>query len=279
MGTKSQEKAAVLLGFWRAAFLSWGKENYHTTKCNSHSRKYPHLIFIWDESRQKQAPETPLWLKMDVASTPKYRRNAIFKKPNKRTTRPETNHQTVKGDQENDENKQEYAKPGRGGSIHKDCSEYFSGIYRQIKSQEAGETDPLKYLVRLEREKWRVLLNNCLLNIFSFGRGRIPQCSISGIGAFPLGKVSTGEYSTASASKLNRLGVEMVQVPVAQSDRGERLECCPVALRHLTQGQCSFSYRCEGLQHYRKGANSPLLVLGGNKAASLGPQQPSAASS
>lgn len=30
---------------------------------------------------------------------------------------------------------------------------YFSGIYRQIKSQEAGETDPLKYLVRLEREK------------------------------------------------------------------------------------------------------------------------------
>lgn len=42
---------------------------------------------------------------------------------------------------------------GRGRSIPKDCSEYFSGTYRQIKPQKAGETDLiLKYLVRLERE-------------------------------------------------------------------------------------------------------------------------------
>lgn len=67
-----------------------------------------------------------------------------------------TNHQTVKGDWDSDKNKQEYAKPviaGKGRSIHKGTSENFSGIYRQIKSQKAGETDPLKYLVRLEREK------------------------------------------------------------------------------------------------------------------------------
>lgn len=80
----------------------------------------------------------------------------LFRKTKTNQKNPKPNHQTIKGDRENDKNKQENAKTviaGRGGSIHKDSSEYLSGIYRQIKPQEAEETVPLKYLVRLERER------------------------------------------------------------------------------------------------------------------------------
>lgn len=79
--------------------------------------------------------------------------------------------------------------------------------------------------------------------------------------------------STARASKSNGLMGEIVRALAAQFDPGEGLECCPMALQHLAQGQYGFGYICKGLQHYRKGANTPLLVLGVNKAASLGLQQ------
>lgn len=95
--------------------------------------------------------QSPLWLKMDVVSTPKYMKNTI------RKTKPRINYQTIKIDWENDKNKHEHAKPviaGRGESIRKACSEYFSGICRQL--QETGESGPLKYILRLEGDERRV---------------------------------------------------------------------------------------------------------------------------
>lgn len=82
------------------------------------------------------------------------------------------------------------------------------------------------------------------------------------IRVFPPGRVSTREYSTASASKLNGLVGEIVWVPVARPDSGEELECCPVALQHLAQGRCSLGYSCKGQQRYRKGADAPLASAG-----------------
>lgn len=53
--------------------LYFYEEKYHTQKnVIATPEKYLHLVFIQGKSRQKWAPESHLWLKMDVASTPKY---------------------------------------------------------------------------------------------------------------------------------------------------------------------------------------------------------------
>lgn len=84
--------------------------------------------------------QSPLWLKMGVVSTPKYMENTIHK------TKPRINGQTIKIDWENDKNQHEHTKPaiaGRGESIHRACSGYFSGICRQITTGN-GRIRPFK---------------------------------------------------------------------------------------------------------------------------------------
>lgn len=74
---------------------------------------------------------------------------------------------------------------GRGESIHKACSEYFSGICRQITTGN-GRIRSFKIYSKV-RGRWTVLFNNCLINIFSFDRGQVPQVLHSAHGGFPSG--------------------------------------------------------------------------------------------
>ena len=61
--------------------------------------------------------------------------------------------------------------------------------------------------------------------------------------------------------------------------RDDQPEYCHADLQPLSRGQCSFGYSHEGPKCYREGANTPVLALGGDKAVTLGLQQPSNSSS